>query len=120
MNWDRTCYFIHDWVFLVCFHLSTRELIKTIALNCLIGTPSDVLPQNLKCEYEKGSEAEILRMLTSDKVITYEVVEHSSVISLLQRVAQSKFNALIDSGNYSIVCLKKKAGIFLRSRLLTL
>merc|ERR1719399_2814024 len=69
------------------------------------GTPSDLLPRELRpCHYEQGSEAEIVRVLTSTKHVDCEFVEPGwSVDSLLQGIAKptgksQKYNALIDTG----------------------
>jgi hypothetical protein len=69
------------------------------------GTPSDVLPKGLHCHYERGSEAEILRILTSPRVVTMEVVDHTAVKDLLELVAQSNYNALIGTWRVDFVFL---------------
>ena len=71
------------------------------------GTPSNLLPTELTpCLYERGSEGEIIRMLT-DKSVTIEaslcatMSDHWAVDLLLDHIAQSSnppFRALIDTG----------------------
>merc|ERR1711865_467791 len=77
------------------------------------GTPSDLLPRELRpCHYEQGSEAEIIRVLTSTKHVEFELIEIGwSVNSLLKNIAggnknnnknnktmKCPNNALIDTG----------------------
>ena len=68
------------------------------------GTPSDLLPRELKpCHYERGSEAKIVRILTSTKHVDSEFVPAGwSVDSLLREIAQPSsgktYSALIDTG----------------------
>ena len=68
------------------------------------GTPSDLLPTELRpCHYEKGSEAKIVRVLTSPDYVSYERLTNWKVQSLLKWVAthQPPFHALIDTGAQS-------------------
>ena len=64
------------------------------------GTPSNILPQGMMCEYEPGSDAKILRILADPKITTPFEGDLSdwSVRGLLVMVAQSNFDALIDTG----------------------
>lgn len=63
------------------------------------GTPSDILPKQLGgCNYEPGTDAEMIRVLTSPDVIQCKLAENSEVDSLLELVANGGFNALIDTG----------------------
>jgi hypothetical protein len=63
------------------------------------GTPSDILPKQLgRCNYELGTDAEMIRVLTSSDVVTWNLAEHSEVDALLDLVANGGFNALIDTG----------------------
>lgn len=63
------------------------------------GTPSDILPKQLGgCNYEPGTDAEMIRVLTSPEVVTWKLAENSDVDSLLDLIANSGFNALIDTG----------------------
>ena len=67
------------------------------------GTPSDLLPIELgKCHYEIGSDGQMISVLTSPEVCSYEVLrDHWSPISILTQIATSttpKYNALIDTG----------------------
>ena len=65
------------------------------------GTPSDLLPLSLRpCHYEPGSEADIVRTLTSDELVDAITLAEWSVTSLLKFVATSAppFHALIDTG----------------------
>ena len=68
------------------------------------GTPSDLLPRELQpCHYERGSEAKIVRVLTSTRYVDSELVPAGwSVDSLLREIARpssgKNYNALIDTG----------------------
>jgi hypothetical protein len=69
------------------------------------GTPSDLLPRELRpCHYEQGSEAEIIRVLTSNDYVDCEYIDSGwTVESLLQNIASSthsssQYQALIDTG----------------------
>ncbi len=67
------------------------------------GTPSDLLPIELgKCHYEIGSDGQMISVLTSPEVCSYEVLrDHWSPVSILTQIATSvtpKYNALIDTG----------------------
>ena len=67
------------------------------------GTPSDLLPTELgQCGYERCSDGQMIHVLTSPSVCSYEVVaEGWGPLSLLQRIATStapRFHALIDTG----------------------
>jgi thiol-disulfide isomerase/thioredoxin len=75
------------------------------------GTPSDLLPNSLKpCHYEPGSEAQIVRTLTSSEFVTTEEYKidrsspHTAVLDLLAHVACATqpngkgYNAFIDTG----------------------
>lgn len=77
------------------------------------GTPSDLLPIELgKCDYEKGSDGQMLHVMTSLDVCSFEVIPPSwTPQSLLHRICTSelssdgpRFHALIDTG---VVCLYK-------------
>ena len=64
------------------------------------GTPSDLMPLELGvCEYEPGSEGELVYTLTSPNVVTYEVMEENwGVTHLLDRVCALDVNVLIETG----------------------
>jgi len=75
------------------------------------GTPSDLLPDSLKpCYFEPGSEAQIIRQLTSSELVTSEVFRlnrerpDDAVDELLRHVANARqangkcYSALIDTG----------------------
>jgi hypothetical protein len=67
------------------------------------GTPSDLLPVELgRCGYERCSDGQMIHVLTSPKVCSFEVVpEGWSPLSVLQTIATSespRYNALIDTG----------------------
>jgi hypothetical protein len=67
------------------------------------GTPSDLLPVELgKCGYEKGSDGQMINVMTSPDVVSYEVIPDGwTVDGLLRRIATAnnpRFNALIDTG----------------------
>ena len=68
------------------------------------GTPSDLLPKSLQpCHFEPGSEAEILRTLSSKLLVTSEEFcldrdspdfnPHAAVTKLLEHVAASECNS---------------------------
>jgi hypothetical protein len=59
------------------------------------GTPSDLLPFELgKCGYEKGSDGEMITVLSSPDVCSYEVTDENwSPTSLLDRIAYAYANA---------------------------
>eukprot|EP00457_Paulinella_chromatophora_P000008 gb/GEZN01000008.1/.p1 GENE.gb/GEZN01000008.1/~~gb/GEZN01000008.1/.p1 ORF type:complete len:5332 (+),score=895.35 gb/GEZN01000008.1/:82-16077(+) len=65
------------------------------------GTPSNLLPHSLyPCEFEPGSEAQIINLLTNPRLVGYSLVESDwSVDSFLTSIAQSepKFYSLIDT-----------------------
>ena len=66
------------------------------------GTPSDLLPLDLgRCGYEKGSDGQMLHVLTSEQYMSCEFIPRDwTVDSLLERVAtaEPRFHALIDTG----------------------
>lgn len=66
------------------------------------GTPSDLLPLDLgACEYEVGSDARVLSVLTDPEVVRVEVLEEDwTPLRVLDRIAaaQPPFYALIDAG----------------------
>lgn len=63
------------------------------------GTPSEVLPRQLRpCFYEKGSEAQIMKILTSDSIQVEFLNGKWNVDDLLNFVASQKLEALIDAG----------------------
>lgn len=66
------------------------------------GTPSDLLPRELgRCEYEHGTDGQLIRTLTSTSIMTYEIVAPGwSVKSVLDSIATAHppFHALIDTG----------------------
>eukprot|EP01061_Rhynchopus_euleeides_P007779 TRINITY_DN1682_c1_g1_i2.p1 TRINITY_DN1682_c1_g1~~TRINITY_DN1682_c1_g1_i2.p1 ORF type:complete len:3842 (+),score=1703.90 TRINITY_DN1682_c1_g1_i2:1018-11526(+) len=67
------------------------------------GTPSNLMPLDLgQCEYEPGSDGDIIHTLTSSLVTTAELKAHWSAKSLLRDVATANppFHALIDTGAY--------------------
>ena len=66
------------------------------------GTPSDLLPLDLgRCGYERGSDGEMLDVLTSGAVVDWRAAEPGwTVESLLEGIAsaQPPYHALIDTG----------------------
>ncbi|KNC47257.1 uncharacterized protein AMSG_03687 [Thecamonas trahens ATCC 50062] len=69
------------------------------------GTPSDLLPRSLQpCHYEPGSEAKIIRVLSSPTNVSVSLLADWSVDSILASVAcpqpgdAAPFSALIDTG----------------------
>jgi hypothetical protein len=66
------------------------------------GTPSDLLPIELgKCGYEKGSDGQMINVLTNEKVCSFEVCrENWSPTNLLDSIANcpQRYHALIDTG----------------------
>ena len=66
------------------------------------GTPSELVPQDLKpCHFEPGSEAKIIRVLTSKQYVNYQMLADWNVRKLLLHVARAKsppYHALIDTG----------------------
>ena len=68
------------------------------------GTPSDLLPSTLQpCHYEPGSEAQVVRVLTSDAHVTHvSPTGEWSADVLLRDVANApascRYHALIDTG----------------------
>lgn len=68
------------------------------------GTPSDLLPVELgRCGYEKGSDGQMIHVMTSPTVCSYEVVPPTwSPRSILRRICTApddmRFHALIDTG----------------------
>ena len=61
------------------------------------GTPSDLLPDSLKpCNFEAGSEAQVVRQLTSSELMTSEVFRlnreqpEQAVDELLKHIAQAR------------------------------
>ena len=65
------------------------------------GTPSNLLPRGMRCEFEPGSEAEIATVLTSPSVLSVHVMDKQwSARSLLRWFAQHDppLHALIDAG----------------------
>ena len=67
------------------------------------GTPSNLIPRDLGCcEYEPGSDGDIIHTLTSPLVTTAELKSRWSARSLLQDIARADppYHALIDTGAY--------------------
>jgi hypothetical protein len=67
------------------------------------GTPSDLLPVELgSCGYERCSDGQMIHVLTSPHVCSYEVVSEGwTPVSLLEEIASSenpRYHALIDTG----------------------
>ena len=67
------------------------------------GTPSDLLPLELgRCGYEQGSDGQMIYLLTSPVVCSYELTKEAwTVHSLLDRIktaVEPCFHALIDTG----------------------
>lgn len=67
------------------------------------GTPSDLLPREMgACEFEPGSEAEIVRILSSPKNVNapeeLRLEQGWHVDDILDRVAKGNYSALIDTG----------------------
>eukprot|EP01062_Namystynia_karyoxenos_P039074 TRINITY_DN2841_c0_g1_i1.p1 TRINITY_DN2841_c0_g1~~TRINITY_DN2841_c0_g1_i1.p1 ORF type:complete len:4290 (+),score=1351.18 TRINITY_DN2841_c0_g1_i1:81-12872(+) len=67
------------------------------------GTPSNLLPLDLgDCEYEPGSDGDVVHTLTNPAVTTAELKQRWSARGLLQDIARATppFHALIDTGAY--------------------
>ena len=65
------------------------------------GTPSNLLPRDLgQCRYEKGSDGQIVHVLTSPDVVTSTLLgEEWNSQQLLQLIgAEGQYHALIDTG----------------------
>jgi hypothetical protein len=62
------------------------------------GTPTDLVPRQLRCVFEQGDDSKMIRVLTSPLTVSYEVLSSWSVELLLDHIANSKFSALIDTG----------------------
>ena len=65
------------------------------------GTPSELLPRELKCHFEPGSEGKIVYTLSSPRFVDYTLLKRWTVHELLREVATHKnpqFHALIDTG----------------------
>eukprot|EP00435_Cladocopium_sp_Y103_P001719 s71_g1.t1 len=68
------------------------------------GTPSDLMPRELgQCDYEPGSEGEMVSTMTDTKVVTFEAIEPGWNVELLldsiiEASHQGRCNALIDTG----------------------
>lgn len=68
------------------------------------GTPSStsLLPTGMRCEFEKGSEALVIRTLTNPKMVSTRLLAKQwTVNSVLQHIAKSqspRYSALIDAG----------------------
>lgn len=65
------------------------------------GTPSDLMPDELGgCRTEPGSDAKILRVLTSNEFVGYDRISDWSVNGLLRKIARADppYHALIDTG----------------------
>lgn len=85
------------------------------------GTPNDLLPRGMTCEYEPGSEAKILRTLTDSGIIgVFEgSLDDWSVKSLLTSIAQADppYNAVIDTGALITGMSNEQAARFILSKL---
>eukprot|EP01060_Flectonema_neradi_P040006 TRINITY_DN8997_c1_g1_i1.p1 TRINITY_DN8997_c1_g1~~TRINITY_DN8997_c1_g1_i1.p1 ORF type:complete len:4144 (+),score=716.08 TRINITY_DN8997_c1_g1_i1:58-12489(+) len=67
------------------------------------GTPSNLMPLDLgNCEYEPGSDGDIIHTLTSSSIVTAEVKSKWSARSILEDIAKADppYHALIDTGAY--------------------
>ena len=67
------------------------------------GTPSNLMPLDLgNCEYEPGSDGDIIHTLTSSLVTTAEIKSKWSAKSILEDIAKADppYHALIDTGAY--------------------
>ncbi|CAK9118525.1 unnamed protein product, partial [Durusdinium trenchii] len=68
------------------------------------GTPSDLMPRELgQCDYEPGSEGEMVSTMTDTKVVTFEAIPPGWNVELLldsiiEAAHQGRCNALIDTG----------------------
>ncbi|CAE7770562.1 unnamed protein product, partial [Symbiodinium sp. CCMP2456] len=68
------------------------------------GTPSDLMPRELgQCDYEPGSEGEMVSTMTDTQVVTFEAVQPGWNVELLldsiiEAAHQNRCNALIDTG----------------------
>ena len=66
------------------------------------GTPSDLLPVEFgRCQFEKGDDARMLRVLTDDAVVSHQLLPFDwDAAAVLRLVANMEppLHALIDSG----------------------
>eukprot|EP00658_Telonema_sp_P-2_P055030 TRINITY_DN43764_c0_g1_i1.p1 TRINITY_DN43764_c0_g1~~TRINITY_DN43764_c0_g1_i1.p1 ORF type:complete len:352 (-),score=96.41 TRINITY_DN43764_c0_g1_i1:215-1270(-) len=64
------------------------------------GTPSDLLPLELgKCDYETGDDGKMLTTMLRPDIVTHEALSDGwDVEMILQRIADSDYHALIDTG----------------------
>eukprot|EP00913_Durusdinium_trenchii_P024652 g23141.t1 len=68
------------------------------------GTPSELMPRELgQCEYEPGSEGEVVSTLTSPSIVSFKTLSSDwTVEALLDAVAEAacrgECQALIDTG----------------------
>eukprot|EP00954_Amorphochlora_amoebiformis_P016362 1281780-Amorphochlora_amoeboformis.AAC.1 len=86
------------------------------------GTPSDLLPHELRpCQYEPGSEAKIVRVLTDPQVVSNRYITGRwTVPSLLLEVASpgcpAPYKALIDTGALVTGMTNEEVARFLLAR----
>ena len=92
------------WValnFCVCEVVPPSLLLSLLHCSGFSGTPSDLLPRELRpCMVEPGSDAAMVRLLSSAHYVSHTLVQDWTVDSLLSWVAthDPPFHALIDRG----------------------
>ena len=59
------------------------------------GTPSELLPRELKCHFEPGSEGKIVYTLSSPRFVDYTLLKRWTVLELLREVRGEKNMAII-------------------------
>ena len=80
------------------------------------GTPTDLNPRDLGvCHYEKGSDGQMVAVLTSPKIVQFQVKHNWTVQSLLMDIAKAEpsFHSLIDTGALIIGMSNLEVAVFL-------
>ena len=54
------------------------------------GTPTDIVPRQLKCIFEAGDDSKMLRVLTSPDTITHEVRNFFLILKKKKRKKRKK------------------------------
>eukprot|EP00796_Vickermania_ingenoplastis_P003610 gene3610-2550_t len=85
------------------------------------GTPSNLLPVDLgACEYESGSDARVLSVLTDPEVVSSQTIEDDwTPLKVLDRIAKAQppFYALIDAGALITNMNNSDVAVYLLARL---
>jgi hypothetical protein len=92
-----------QWLGMVCSFLTPHPTAPGVCPTTagFSGTPSDLLPRELRpCMVEPGSDAAMVRLLSSAHYVSHTLVQDWTVDSLLSWVAthDPPFHALIDRG----------------------